>query len=95
MRVYSGLTLFHRHFLGFFCEEVSGPSFLSKGGHVPQQYFCDPLFDDEIFYDPPPPEAAMLKKHVTLTRVTRKICLLGAISLNKIFSKICGYPITS
>ena len=28
-------------------------------------------------------------------RVARKICILGAISLNKIFIKICSHPIIS
>ena len=28
-------------------------------------FVTPPLFDDQKFYDPPPPRATMLKKHVT------------------------------
>ena len=31
---------------------------------VPLKYFCDPLFDDQKFHDPPS-RATMLKKRVT------------------------------
>ena len=53
--------------------------------------FVTPLFEDQKFYDPPF-GATMLKKHVTPMRVAQKICIFGAISLNKIFIKICSHP---
>ena len=48
--------------------------------------FVTPLFDDQKFYDPLSSGATLLKKHVTpnARRVARKICILGAILLNKI-----------
>ena len=43
-----------------------------------------PLFDDQKFYDPTS-GATMLKKYVNPMRVAQEICILGAISFNKIF----------
>ena len=44
----------------------------------------------------PPFGATMLKKHVIPNaRSAEKICIFGAISLNKISSKICSHPIIS
>ena len=54
--------------------------------------FVTPPFDDQKFYDLPS-RATRLKKHVTLMHVAWKICILGAISCNKIFIKICRQPI--
>ena len=42
----------------------------------------------------PPSRATVFKKHVT-PNAAWKICVLGAISLNKIFIKICSHPIIS
>ena len=58
--------------------------------------FVTPLFDDHKFYDPPPPSGAtMLKKHVTPNARSAENMHFGAISLNKIFIKICSHPIIS
>ena len=70
--------------------------FFGMGGHkfpkVPRQYFCDPpyLMIKKI-YDPPPPRATMLKKYAR----SMENMHFGAISLNKIFIKICSHPIIS
>ena len=48
------------------------------------------------FMTPPPFGATMLKKHVTPNaRSAENMHFIGAISLNKIFSKICRAPIIS
>ena len=52
------------------------------------------LFDDQKFYDPPP-GATMLKKCVTPNARSVENMHFGAISLNKIFIKICSHPIIS
>ena len=71
-----------------FSLEYVGHEFLK----VLWQCICDTLFYDQKFYTPLP---TMLKKHVTSTQVAWKICIFGAISSNKIVSKISGHPIIS
>ena len=73
-------------------SKLEGHHFLwNGGGHefpkVHRQCFCDPLFDDQKFYDPPP-ELQCWRNMKPPMCVKRKICIFGAISLNKIFIKI-------
>ena len=72
--------------------------FFEWGGHkfpkVPQQYFCDPpIWWSKILW--PPPGAIILKKYVTPNARSAENMHFGAISLNKIFIKICSHPIIS
>ena len=53
-------------------------------------FVTPPIWWSKILW--PPFGATMLKKHVTPMRVAQKIFFFGAISLNKIFIKICSHP---
>ena len=72
--------------------------FFGMGGHefpkVPRQYFCDPLFDDQKFYDPPS-GTTMLKKHVTPNARSTENMHFGGYFFEQIFIKICSHPIIS
>ena len=79
-----------------------GTIFFGIGGHkfpkVPRQHFCNPpiWWSKQTFYDPPPPPGAtMLKKNVTPNARSGENMYFVAISLNKIFIKICSLPIIS
>ena len=52
--------------------------------------FVIPLFDDHKFYDPPP--ELQCWRNMCPMHIAQKICIFGAISLNKIFIKICSHP---
>ena len=54
--------------------------------------FVTPVFDDQKFYDPPLWSYNVEETCNPPMRVAQKICILGAISLNKIFIKICSHP---
>ena len=57
--------------------------------------FVTPYFDDQKFCDPPPFGATMLKKDVNPNARSAENMHFGAISLNKIFIKICSHQIIS
>ena len=65
-----------------------GHHFLWNGGgvipKVPRQYFCDPPY-------------LMIKNFMAsnVEETCNPHCILGAISLNKIFIKLCSHPIIS
>ena len=67
--------------------------FFGMGGHefpkVPRQYFCDPPYlMIKNFMTP----LRSYNVEETPMRVAQKIFIFGAISLNKIFIKICSHP---
>ena len=75
---------------------LGGHHFLWNGGVMNfrkylSNIFVTPPFDDQKFYDP------LRSYNVEETcnppmRVAQKICIFGAILLNKIFIKICSHP---
>ena len=70
----------------------------NREGHkflkVPRQYLCDPYLMIKKIYDPPP-GAIIMKKYVTPNAHSAENMHFGALSLNKIFIKICSHPIIS
>ena len=78
------------------CDPLRGPPFsLEYGGHefpkVPRQYLCDPLFDDQKFMTLAS-GAAMLEEICNPNARSAENMHFWAISLNKIFIKICMPP---
>ena len=60
--------------------------------------FVTPLFDDQIFYDPPPSGATMLKKHVLTPNAGSAVSenmQFGGYFIEQILIKICSHPIIS
>ena len=53
-----------------------------------------PIFDAQKFYDPPNNFEEMRNPMMPNARTMENVHF-GAISLNKIFSKVCGQPIIS